>query len=276
MTVASLEGDLELYRDQAAIWSSQHRSYIPLENGLRPKSNFFNSTISRNGVVNSNRNPNMSNTLGFDIAQMDIENPDNALISNGANQIKLKFTTNSDRYYLFFTAFETELDSRYFTKVKQDAIVNTVQKSPVIVETTPIVGDTIAVIPESKVETQKSIDPVVTIPKKTKIEPEQTSETANSETIQRLLRKRSTKIPQVAPAYYIVTNVFSKPHLATKWKSFLESKGHNPKVIQNPENNWLYVCISSSPEVGKAVLLLKEISQKNYLKDPWIFKINVN
>ncbi len=276
MTVASLEGDLELFRDQAAIWSPQHRTYIPLENELRAKSNFFNSTISRNGIVSANRNPNVSNTLGFDIAQLDIENRDNALISNGANQIKLKFTTNSDRYYLFFTAFETELDSRYFTKVTQDAIVNTVQKSPAIVETLPIVEDTIVLVPKPKVETQKPIDPVVPRPKEIKIEPERAVVSTNSKTIQRLLNKKATIIPEAAPGYYVVTNVFSKPQLAAKWKSFLESKDDISEIIQNPENNWFYVYIASSPEASEAVHLLEEASQKSYLKDLWIFKVNID
>jgi len=56
----------------------------------------------------------------------------------------------------------------------------------------------------------------------------------------------------------------------------LESKNHTPEVMQNPENNWFYVYIASSPEVSEAIHLLEEASQKTYLKDLWVFKVNLD
>ena len=104
---ATLEGDGKLYRDQCEIKNYKDGSYIPLSNALRPAKNFFNSKISINKDYFANRNPNSSNTLGFDLLQ--IKAPSN-LLTNNQTEITLRLGTRADRFYLFFTAFSIEIN----------------------------------------------------------------------------------------------------------------------------------------------------------------------
>ena len=277
ITLASLEGDSRLYRDQSAIWNPEKRTYIPLENELRKKSNFFNSTISRNGVVNTNRNPSSINTLGFDIADMEINNKDNTLIANSTSELSFRYTTKADRYYLFFTAFETEIDNAYYTwlkvpetvKVEDVVVVEEAPPLPTIAKT----DERIASV-ESVSETQVTDSPVKTVSTSVINDPEE-KPVIIDERIQKLQNKEATYLEGIASGYYLVTNVFSKSKLATNWKVFLEERNHRTKILQNPKNGWYYVYIASSPDATEIIEQLKEASKKTYFKDLWVFKINI-
>ena len=277
ITLASLEGDSRLYRDQCAIWIPEKRSYIPLENELRKKHNFFNSTISRNGVVNTNRNPPSINTLGFDIAEMKIDNTDNALIANGTSELKFRYTTKADRYYLFFTAFETEIDNEYYTTLhtpeavtQEDIVVVEEVQVPLVLEKT---GESVK-IEESVQETEVPEPPINTVSTNVQSDLEE-KPVIIDERIQKLQNKKTTYLEGIAPGYYLVTNVFSQSKLATDWKVFLEERNHRTKILQNPENGWFYVYITSSPDATELIGQLQEASKKTYLEDLWVFKINI-
>lgn len=278
ITLSSLEGDSRLYKDQFAIWNQEKRSYIPLENELRAKHNFFTSAISRNGVINTNRTPASINTLGFDIAQMKINNPDNVLIANETQALKFRYTTKADRYYLFFTAFETEIDNAYYNDR------NRVSVTPDTINTTPTEPKTpvnpVVVTEEALSAEEIRIDEPASITNTPPIEEEAVAgiqETDYDEKqLQQIVDKKTSYLEGITPGYYLVTNVFSEPERAIQWENFLNGKGHNPNILVNPENNWSYVYIDYSPEAIGVARQLKEASQKDYLEDLWVFKINID
>ena len=102
------------------IIKANKNEFQSLSNGARYQQNFFNSTITNNSIINRDRLPNSENTLGFDIAQLDIPNYNNSLINNSISETTLRLNTQSDRYYLYFTAFQTEISQTYFNDVVQD------------------------------------------------------------------------------------------------------------------------------------------------------------
>ena len=86
----SYEGDLGLIGDTARL------NGTTLTNATNPSNNFFNSSISTNGVSVSTKNPNYLNQLGYDADILQL--PTN-LISNGATTATLELNTTQDFYY---------------------------------------------------------------------------------------------------------------------------------------------------------------------------------
>ena len=114
---AALEGDSKIKQDQCTIIKADGLSYLPLNNSFRPARNFFNSKItSPKGIE---RIPNSSNTLGFDIAELDLDDQNNEIINGNTKETTIRLKTRKDRFYLFFTAFQTEI-SQSFYKEKND------------------------------------------------------------------------------------------------------------------------------------------------------------
>ncbi len=67
-----------------------------LTNGLNPTNNFFNSTISTNGVLANNGTPGLSaNTLGFDADIIDT----NGLVPPGATSANIRLGTGGEWFY---------------------------------------------------------------------------------------------------------------------------------------------------------------------------------
>lgn len=110
LLIGALEGDQKFKTDNCAFLDKKGQNYIPLYNKIRPKLNFFNSTISINNNLYTNRLPNSLNTLGFDLLKIEIPNKNNSLISHNTNNATVQFKSKSDRFYLFFVAFETEIN----------------------------------------------------------------------------------------------------------------------------------------------------------------------
>ena len=76
-----------------------------LGNAANQATNFFNSSITRNGLVVGTRNPAYSNTMGYD---SDLLNADGVL-ANGATDASIRLTTSSDGYLPGVATFATEL-----------------------------------------------------------------------------------------------------------------------------------------------------------------------
>ena len=110
LLIGALEGDQKFKTDNCAFLDFKNQNYIPLFNKVRPKLNFFNSTISINENLYTNRLPNSQNTLGFDLLKIEIPNENNSIISHNTNTATVKFSSKADRFYLFFVAFETEIN----------------------------------------------------------------------------------------------------------------------------------------------------------------------
>ena len=99
---------------------------------IRPGNNFFNSTVSIiNPLTNTPeiftaRNPNGSNTLGFDAGIINIPNAGNSVIANGATTASISLGSNLDIYYYYFSAFAIEIiaPNMVLTKIVQDTAGN--------------------------------------------------------------------------------------------------------------------------------------------------------
>ncbi|MBT8278678.1 MAG: hypothetical protein KJO41_06715 [Bacteroidia bacterium] len=240
--VATLEGDSKLSRDQCEIKRPSDGAYIPLKNSLRSPKNFFNSKISINNSFFTDRKPNSTNTLGFDLLQMQI--PRSAL-QNNQTETSLRLGTHADRFYLFFTAFSVELGEEF------------VEPEPVL-----------AVTPE-----EVSIDEEESATDITKTE---TTETVISESeMETELKKVDLKIPQIGKGYYLITNVFSRSSNAVKWEEFLKTKGYTPTTFMNPKNRWHYVSVYNNESLHEVYKKHQELENLEIFKDIWVYKINM-
>ena len=99
---------------------------------IRPANNFFNSTVSdidpitNTSELFTDRTPNSSNTLGFDAGIINIANPGNTLIPNGATTANISLGSNLDIYYYYFSAFAIEIiaPNIVLTKIVEDDLGN--------------------------------------------------------------------------------------------------------------------------------------------------------
>uniref|UniRef100_UPI0013FE29BB SprB repeat-containing protein n=1 Tax=Cellulophaga sp. Z1A5H TaxID=2687291 RepID=UPI0013FE29BB len=106
---AALEGDFSITGDRLRIREKTTDPFTTINNGANPSNNFFNSNISSNGTVTTNRNPNSINTLGYDTDIFNLTNSGNSIIDNNATQATFRFTSNGDQYYPFFNSFNIEI-----------------------------------------------------------------------------------------------------------------------------------------------------------------------
>ncbi|MDG1730455.1 MAG: T9SS type B sorting domain-containing protein [Algibacter sp.] len=126
IAVAALEGDIGLTGDSFQFKASTSGAYTVLSDAINQANNFFNSTITINGIHATNRNPASLNTLGLDINNFRLPNPLNSVLPNNATAGDLKLTTNGDGYGVFLTSFAVEIiePKITLTKVVEDALGN--------------------------------------------------------------------------------------------------------------------------------------------------------
>ncbi|MFB9051942.1 hypothetical protein ACFFVB_02510 [Formosa undariae] len=120
LSIGALEGDQKFKTDVCNVYDNLRDEYIPLSNNLRAEDNFFNSTITIDDLYFKNRTPSSTNTLGFDLAKIEIPNKDNNILSNNSSELTIEFKTKADRFYLFFVAFETEISPIYLENKNAD------------------------------------------------------------------------------------------------------------------------------------------------------------
>lgn len=114
---AALEGDSPIQNDQMLL------NGVNLSAVDRPANNFFNSTVTRlDATTVTNRNPNSTNTLGFDTGVMVVPNPGNTVIANDATNATVRLESNQDVYFEYFFAFAVEIIEPHIvlTKIVED------------------------------------------------------------------------------------------------------------------------------------------------------------
>lgn len=250
LLLAALEGDQKYKTDICAIFNTKTNVFQLLSTKHRPEKNFFNSTITFDDELYMDRNPNSTNTLGFDLLKLKIPNADNAIISNNSSETTIQLTTKADRFYLFFVAFETEISPIYL-EGKTDV------ESILVVNTTDTTDDE----PSALVETEVKEEMV-----KPKAKPKSH--------LEKITSLKSIKIPDIPKGYYLVTNVYSVEENARKWLAFLKDKGHDAKSYINPKNGWHYIYLKNDEDPNGIIAKRKELSKLDYFKDIWILKIN--
>ncbi|MBQ0785925.1 MAG: hypothetical protein KBT69_00385 [Oceanihabitans sp.] len=140
ITMAAIEGDAKLKTDKCAIFSEKENRFINMRSDLRPESNFFNSKITNNEEYVTERLPKSENTLGFDLVTFNIPNANNALLGNNQKQLDFKVYTKADRFYMFFTAFKTDISESCYIEnnLENNDLLVTVD---VLKEAKPVVGN---------------------------------------------------------------------------------------------------------------------------------------
>lgn len=255
LLIGALEGDHRFKTDMVYLRNNNQKRYVPLSNSIRPSDNFFNSTISIYDEHFTNRNPASLNTLGFDLLKIKIPDPKNKIILNETSELPVRFTTRTDRYYLFFVGFETEISNDFFAQKTGFEIAKEPKEDVTTIED----------VETAKLEIAVEISPKETInyddPDKLKIS-------------QKLSNQAPIKMPELKPGYYLVTNVFSKKINAENWKKYLIDQGFNPGSFKNSEKNWEYIYIDFDTHPNLLIDKAAELSKRNDLQDIWILKIN--
>ncbi|PXY44886.1 SprB repeat-containing protein, partial [Flavobacterium hydrophilum] len=133
--VAALDGDYSkngdglLFKNGLVPTSTANSAFTPITNTLNPTtltpetdSNFFNATITVDNAQVTNRNPTNRNNLGFDIDYLEIPNPTNSVIPNGATDGTFRMFTNTtggDGYAAFLATFAVDIIEPKITLTKQ-------------------------------------------------------------------------------------------------------------------------------------------------------------
>ncbi|MFZ3563930.1 T9SS type B sorting domain-containing protein [Tenacibaculum finnmarkense] len=108
LIMATLEGDSNITGDDYQIKNAAD-NYVNVFNTISPQDNFFNGSISVFDTYLAGRNPASTNTLGFDIDHIKINNPNNSIIGNNETSLDVKFTTGGDVYWPFLNAMSVEV-----------------------------------------------------------------------------------------------------------------------------------------------------------------------
>lgn len=128
LILATLEGDIKIKSDQCAVYSPFADKFITLQTPNREGTNFFNSSITIYSEMFLDRNPASKNTLGFDLLKMKLSD---SVISNNTNKVNMRFKSKADRFYLYFTAFETEIEESLMLEKNPETIIEDVSSSNV-------------------------------------------------------------------------------------------------------------------------------------------------
>ncbi|MBA79931.1 MULTISPECIES: hypothetical protein [unclassified Leeuwenhoekiella] len=263
LTLAALEGDLLLAKDAVFIYGEESEEYVPLKSKVRYANNFFNSSITFDDKKFLARNPASNNTLGFDLAKLQIPNENNSLIDNDATGVTLRFKTEEDRLFVFFTAFQTEISSDYYQRV---VVEGKKDRLPVQEEVEPTPKKTEVVVYEKD---GSSEDEVITDSKPEKV-------INRDPVLNEMLSTSSIKVAGQPEGYYVVNHVFSNATNASRWARKMEGLGFAPKNFVNPENGYHYIYIDFSQDPDALYNRLQGYRKIEDLEKAWILKVNLD
>ncbi|MBE7647861.1 T9SS type B sorting domain-containing protein [Tenacibaculum finnmarkense] len=108
LIMATLEGDSNITGDDYQIKNAAD-NYVNVFNTISPQDNFFNGSISVFDTYLAGRNPASTNTLGFDVDHIKINNTGNSIIGNNETEAEVKFTSVGDVYWPFLNAISVEV-----------------------------------------------------------------------------------------------------------------------------------------------------------------------
>lgn len=279
LSIAALEGDRKIRTDQMLLYSHKKDEFVPMSNSLRSENNFFISSITMGNELFTDRNPNSSNTLGFDLLKLEIPNSNNQFFNENTVETTLRFQTKADRFYLFFVSFEIEMNLEYLQTINSGLAVE--EEVPFEEETD---SSDLTAITEDKItetEEEQSMPVVASDIREIKIQNgtrksryPHLSESEISELKLDIFSQRNRLVPGLISGYYLVTNVFAVPNNAIHWREFLISKNFMPSTFLNPENDWEYIYIDSFDNLDDGFEAWKEQQDKDYFDGLWLMKVN--
>lgn len=311
LACAGLEGDSNLAGDQLQFKSENSEIFTLLSNSLKPENNFFNSSIIIEESFFTNRRPNSKNTLGYDTSLITINNPENTVIQNNTNNVTLKLKTVGDRFFMFFNAFNVEIEEPLTEKpVLVDNVISETKEQTIAALTNPsndtIIKEEIVYNTENtnvspvKIEKKQVIAPkkeaVVNHPKiqkETVVADNSTNVTLDPVMISEKLshvaqfengsKQRITAIPgpmvqinNQQQGFYVIANVFAIHRNATRFVDKLRGMGIDAGFFINPKNNYRYVYVSKQNTWANALNLYYSNVHGKYYDDLWIMLVNTS
>ncbi|WP_310555319.1 T9SS type B sorting domain-containing protein [Flavobacterium sp.] len=115
LAFSAIEGDQDYFGDYLQI----NGTLPTVSSPGRVANNFFNSSVSTPTGPFLNRTPNSTNTLGYDAGVINIDNPTNSVIANGATSAVIRLGSNLDFYFYFFNAFAVDIIAPKILLTKQ-------------------------------------------------------------------------------------------------------------------------------------------------------------
>jgi hypothetical protein len=267
---AALEGDFNLGGDQLSFKSENALDFTKLSDTNRDKVNIFNSSITLDNNIFSDRVPNSMNTLGYDSFIMSIQNPNNSIIENNSNGATLNFKTFGDRYFVFFNAFIVEVTPPI--QVISPEELN--QEKEFYVEANQKVHNVELNLSEKEiavVQQAKGVETVNVAPKNDFVKSENSAEVKISS--KNANNNLSYKRASFNKDYYLVAGVFQVPSNATKFMKKLKAKGVQSYSFVNPKNNLRYVYISKNKTYKSAFNLYASKVNGKYKQEIWILGV---
>ena len=98
LSLMAWEGDANISSSQASPSGDYIKiNGITVSNNANPATNFFNGSISKNGVFVNSKNPDFTNQMGIDIDELEV-GTGYGILPN-ATEIQLEFGTEADKYF---------------------------------------------------------------------------------------------------------------------------------------------------------------------------------
>jgi uncharacterized repeat protein (TIGR01451 family) len=115
---ATITGDKALFKNGTAPAGTPNSAFTTLADATSTANDFFNSSITKNGVNIASRFPNDVNNLGVDIDQLAIP----GLLPNGATNATIRLTTAGDTILPGVVTFAVDLYTPSFPTITKTAV----------------------------------------------------------------------------------------------------------------------------------------------------------
>ncbi|MES2813045.1 MAG: T9SS type B sorting domain-containing protein [Bacteroidota bacterium] len=122
--VAALDGDREKGNDRYQFSSFAVGPFIDMKDSFNAFDNFFDSSLTDNNAIVNNINPVKNNTYGFDLDQVELPNPGQSNLVNGASNAYIRLTTQGNTEDAFMPYVATFSVDDYVPNVALTKTVN--------------------------------------------------------------------------------------------------------------------------------------------------------
>ncbi|MFK7000977.1 hypothetical protein [Flavobacterium oreochromis] len=260
LTVAALEGDLNIEGDNLRINTSNTNKWSYIGNSIRNGQNIFNSKITYYDTDFQKRTPASLNTLGYDVFLDKIQTKE--LSFSNIDQVNLKISSLGDKFYVTNIGFSIEV-SEEFARKKTHPFSSTTNST---IKTKLEIAETINRIP---VDT--------TSPKKTIIEKK--TNTIN-QSIATIHNRKPKEIKTylfnsnvASEGYYIIANAYQNINYANDFANKINNKKIKPFIFKNPDNQLHYLTLNHYKSQIEAEKAYYNNINNTYFQEYWIAKI---
>ncbi|GGG49895.1 HYR-like domain-containing protein [Bizionia arctica] len=153
------EGDVGISGDYFQIRRQSDNQYQSLSHTGNTATNFFNSSISTGG---NDRDLELQNNTGLDIAMFEVANPNNTIITNNQTSTRFRYGSTADTYIIFNITFSVDA---YVPDVEGTVTTTNVNNMPNPVPLEVVPGDTVEYGMEIRNKgTEATNNTVITLP----------------------------------------------------------------------------------------------------------------